>query len=91
MAHRGVEDLSPAAAGGPAGCQDLGRLGQVALEGRERGLDCVDELGVAEDVAEHRFGALVVGVELVERPREPLSRVADRAPGSTSGHGLAVK
>ena len=40
-----------------------------------------DELGVAEDVAEHRLGALVVGIQRVECVLETLLRVADRAPG----------
>ena len=45
----------------------------------------LDELGVAEHVAEHRRRALVVGVELVERSREPLLRIADRPPAGEIG------
>ena len=45
----------------------------------------VDELGVAQDVAEHRLGALVVGVELVEGALEALARIADRAPAVEVG------
>jgi hypothetical protein len=40
----------------------------------------VDERGIAQHVAEHRPGALVIGVELVERLLESLPRI------STGGH-----
>jgi hypothetical protein len=40
----------------------------------------LDELGVAEDLAEHRLGALVVGVQLAKGVLESLVRVANRAP-----------
>ena len=85
MAQRGREDASPSAAGGPVGRQDLGGFGQVVLERNDRRPEGVDELGVAQDVAEHRFGALVVGVELRQCVRQPLLRVADRTPGREVG------
>src|SRR3954454_6126588 len=68
----GGEELSLSGAGAPAHGQDLGRFGQVALEGNERGREGVDELEIAKDVVEHRLGLLVVGVELVKCSCEPL-------------------
>ena len=51
----------------------------------------LDELGVAEDVAQHWFSALVVGVELVEGSRQPLLWVADRAPGAEVRPGVGCE
>ena len=88
VVQRGVEESSPAPAGTPAGRQDRRRLDQVALDGCERGPDCVDELEVAEDIAPHRFGALVVGVQVIQCAFESLARVADHAPRPLVGQGM---
>ena len=82
---RGDEHLPSSTTGAPAGGEDLGRFVQVGVQRLQGHADGVDELGVAQDVAVHRLGALVVGVELVERPGEPLPRVGDRAPGLEVG------
>ena len=42
-------------------------------------------------LAEHRRGALVIGVELVEGSREPLPRVADRAPRVEIGQRVGAR
>ena len=65
--------------------EDLGGLVEVDLQRGHGVAGEVEELGVAQDVAQHRLGALVVGVELVEGALESLLRIADRAPGVEVG------
>ena len=75
------EEVPPLAADGSAGGEDLGGFFEVGVQRCHGAAGEVDELGIAEDVAEHRLGALVVGVELVEGSREPLVRVAIAVAG----------
>ena len=91
VAQRSEEELSSSAADRTAGGEDLGGFFEVRVQRVNGVAGEVDELGVAEDVAEHRFGALVVGVQLVEGSLEPRvgSRIARHE--SRSGQGLAVK
>jgi polyketide cyclase/dehydrase/lipid transport protein len=58
---------------------------EACLQGGHGVAGEVDELGIAEHVAAHRLGALVVGVELVEGSLESLLRTANRAPVAEVG------
>ena len=85
MAQRSRDEQSSPAAGSTAGGEDLGGFLEVRVQGGDRVASEADELGVAQDVAEHRLGALVVGVELVEGSLESLaadrgSRASPRGP-----------
>ena len=81
-------DERPVAA---TGDEDRDGLAEERVERRHGVARVVDELGVAQGVGEHRARPLVVGVELVERVRQPLpgSRIARQS--SRSGNGLAAK
>ena len=72
--------MSSSAAGAAAADEGLGGLIEIGVEGRDGVAGVVEEFGVAQGVGEHRPGALVVGVELVEGVPESLPGVADRAP-----------
>ena len=85
MAQRSSDKLSPAAADWQADDEDLGGFVEVAAQRRHGVAGGVDELGVAEHVAQHRLGALVVRVELVKRPLKPLPRIVHRAPAAEIG------
>ena len=85
MAHRSSEKFSPSAADLAADGEDLGGLFEVRVQRGHGVAGEVDVLGVAEHVAEHRLGALVVGVELVEGSLESLLRIANRAPAVEIG------
>ena len=80
-----AEELSSPAADRTADDEDVGGFLEVRLQRGHGVAGEVDELGVAEDVAEHRLGALVVGVELVEGSLKPLLRIANRAPRAEIG------
>ena len=74
------EEVSSSAADRTTDGEDLDGFFEVPVQ-RDNGVASgIDELGVAEDVAEHRLGALVVGVQLVKRLLESPARVANRAP-----------
>jgi hypothetical protein len=85
VAQRSQQELPSPAAGSAAGEEDLRDLVEVRVQRGHGVAGGVDELGVAEHVAEHRRGALVVGVELVEGSRESLLRIANRAPAGEIG------
>ena len=80
MLQRSDEEPASTAADPAAGGQDLGGLFEVRVERSHGVAGEVDELCIAEDVAVHRCGALVVGVELVQSALESLMRVANRSP-----------
>lgn len=80
MAQRGEEDVPSSPTSRPIDREDLSRLCLVVLERDQRRPDSLDERRVAQDVAEHRLGALVVGVQLAQSPHEPLVGVIDRTP-----------
>ena len=94
-AWRNAPAMSALVRGPAAGGEDLGGLLEVRVQRRHGVAGEVDELGVAQHVAEHRLGALVVGVELVEGSLESLaadreSRASrrDRATGGRRSSGL---
>ncbi len=80
MAHRGRDDRAPLPARAPPRGESARGVFDEGPEPREGGLDTGDQRSVAQHVREHRLGALVVGVELVEAVGEPLLGVGDRAP-----------
>jgi len=80
VAQRSADELSSSAADLTPDGKDLGGVFEIGLQRGHGIAGDVDELGVAEHVAEHRLGVLVVGVELVERSLESLLGIANRAP-----------
>ena len=80
-----ASELSPAAADRTADDEDLGGFVEVGVQRGHGVAGGVDEFGVAEHVAQHRLGALVVGVELVKGSLESLLRIANRAPVAEIG------
>jgi len=85
VAQCSAEELPSSAAGLTADGEDLGSFLEVRVQWGHGVAGEVDELGVAERVAEHGLGALVVGVELVKGSLESQLRIADRAPAGGIG------
>ena len=85
MAQRPAQEPPLPAADRPADGEALGGVFEVSPEWGRGVAGERDELGVAEDVAEHRLGALVVRVELVEGVPESLLWIANRTPGTEIG------
>jgi hypothetical protein len=79
------EELSSSAAGLTTDGEDPGGFFEVRVQRGDGIAGGVHEFGVAEHVAEHRLGALVVGVELVEGSLESLAGIANRAPAAEIG------
>ena len=79
------QELSSSAADLTADGEDLGGFLEVRVQRGHGVAGGVDEFGVAQHVAEHRLGALVVGVELVKGSLESLPRIANRAPVAEIG------
>ena len=85
MAQRSAEESSSSAAYSTADDEDLAGLLEVLPQGCYGVAGEVDMFGVAEHVAEHRLGALVVGIELVQRSLESFRRIANGAPVAEIG------
>lgn len=81
MPQRSGEKPPPSATRGTTDGEDLGRFLDVCVQRGDGVAGEVDELRVPKDVREHRLGALVVGIEIVEGALETLARIANAAPG----------